>query len=516
MEAFINNYLAKFHTEYIIRQVLLIIAVYFAGYFFQWLLDLRGDMILRHILAFPFGLSLYVIIGYILLVFDLGFSRRHIFLAFLMTGLMLCILSKNNPIKRLKKKGAEEKSPKERKIFFIAIAALLLLSIISTVGIISVSLSNDSMYYFNLYSKAIVRYGCLKREYNVFLTDVGLGAAVIGSLSHLFGFGESFGIFTFFNLNFIAYFFYCCYRVVYLCKADKKIALIAAMAGSLSLATAMPFFIASRWVMANMYFMEYMFIALSLAYRLIVNDKSEPKADKSFLLLYIFIICLSMLRMEGIIIVIFLLLSISILQKKSRDFALFCLLPLTLLHIVYDYKVLESLGIIAPYTFLTREKAMIQALALLMTFIYLLFIKGRIGFLDKNLGKLMTLGLLAINLLLLIYDRELFINNLKVFLINLFTRAGWGPFPLFVGGITVLLLICSILDKSAFRLDYFTLLTLGYVLLTFAVSFARGNNLQEGAGDSGNRVLLQVLPLMVFTLYVKVCEALGLKDKDGR
>lgn len=43
-------------------------------------------------------------------------------------------------------------------------------------------------------------------------------------------------------------------------------------------------------------------------------------------------------------------------------------------------------------------------------------------------------------------------------------------------------------------------LTVGFLLIVIAASFGRGDVLYENVGDSGNRVLLQIVPLVVITL----------------
>nr|MCR5672746.1 hypothetical protein [Lachnospiraceae bacterium] len=54
-------------------------------------------------------------------------------------------------------------------------------------------------------------------------------------------------------------------------------------------------------------------------------------------------------------------------------------------------------------------------------------------------------------------------------------------------------------------------LVIGYILIVFAVSYGRGDSLTEYLGDSGNRVLLQVVPLIVMTfagLFTKLSQIL--------
>ena len=49
----------------------------------------------------------------------------------------------------------------------------------------------------------------------------------------------------------------------------------------------------------------------------------------------------------------------------------------------------------------------------------------------------------------------------------------------------------------------------GYFLYALAVSFMREGGLQAGPGDSGNRVLMQALPLLLFAGIVHVLQRFG-------
>ena len=78
--------------------------------------------------------------------------------------------------------------------------------------------------------------------------------------------------------------------------------------------------------------------------------------------------------------------------------------------------------------------------------------------------------------------------------------------PYFVIGIIVLLLAEYLIRRikgerwPAVDNAYNITLTVGFLLIVIAASFGRGDVLYENVGDSGNRVLLQITPLVVMTL----------------
>jgi hypothetical protein len=108
-------------------------------------------------------------------------------------------------------------------------------------------------------------------------------------------------------------------------------------------------------------------------------------------------------------------------------------------------------------------------------------------------------------MLLLVASPSHYIGNLAAFRANLFRQSGWGMLPYFVIAMTALLAAETVIlrrSKSAVEdtSDKFNItLTVGFILIVLAASFGRGDVLAEEVGDSGNRVMLQVVPLVVMT-----------------
>ena len=129
------------------------------------------------------------------------------------------------------------------------------------------------------------------------------------------------------------------------------------------------------------------------------------------------------------------------------------------------------------------------------------------------------LALLLGNAVLFVYKRDLYIGNLKAFYANLFRQSGWGMLPYFVITLTVMLVIeyMLIYKKTGRGIDaandFNITLLAGFVLMTIAASFGRGDVLAEAVGDSGNRVLLQIVPLVVLT-YAEL--TIGLPERSQK
>lgn len=500
MKEWITAYLTQFTGRFFLNQLLVILAVFLVGLFF--VVCIRGGIkdLWTLLMAYPVGIAVYVLAGFLLLVTGLPFRTWTVLLFLLLAAVLLYIFKK--PFQSLESELTlwrleTKEQPKRRFLPWILATVVLLASVLAVSGLLLVSVSNDSMYYYSLYSRAIVSYGRYRREFNVFLTDVGQGAALIGTFPYLFGFNETFGIQQFFNINFLCGFTYAVYEQAK--TFGQKKAITTALLSLLVLLTAMPFLVVSKWAMANVYFMEYLFLCGYLAFRF--RPKEERCEEGLVFVLGILIAMLSTLRMEGGIFVIFVVLCISTLRYRNRDLALYFLLPSACLQLLYDIRIFIMMDINAPYKFLTEKKAIVQLVGMLAVLLYLLFIRGRyFKKLQTHMEIVIIAGLLLINAGLCVLDFSIYYGNLKAFSANLFNQSGWGLFPAFV--IAMLLL----LPKKGISFGYHDLLWTGYLLITLAVCWARDGILREGVGDSGNRVLLQIVPLIVFALTLRAVE----------
>ena len=199
-QEWLADFLGKFRTGYFIAQSLTVFVLFLLGLCFIMLIKRRLDSLVHVLLAYPAGLSLYVLSGVILLVIKQKFTAVNlvitVFILMLAGYIAASVVS-----------GSYSGFAPVKPSFLIPVLfAAILISLIACSGIFPVSLWNDSMYPYSLYPRAIVRYGYLKRKFNVFLTDVGLGSAVTGTLPWVFGFNETFGIQAALNLDFLIFF----------------------------------------------------------------------------------------------------------------------------------------------------------------------------------------------------------------------------------------------------------------------------------------------------------------------
>ncbi|MBQ8970326.1 MAG: hypothetical protein IJ073_03320, partial [Lachnospiraceae bacterium] len=273
------------------------------------------------------------------------------------------------------------------------------------------------------------------------------------------------------------------------------------------------------------------------------NGPEGGRNVSGILVLSVLTVMLSTLRMEGMVFTLFLVFAYSLLPGANTEMkaesktaiktnsvcsrlANQILLPCLVLHGLYFYRIFVQMEIIAAYTFLSKGKAVLELAAMVLLFVFLISkvkitkmenveftgknrdladtIRKMIGYLRDREMEVVLIMLTLVNFILLLMDRSLYFENLKAFGRNLFHRSGWGVFPFVVCGVILLIALCLVLDRKKYTLSYMDFLVLGYLLITLAVSFARGDPMQESFGDSGNRVLMQIAPLLTYAL----CERL--------
>ena len=475
--------------DFFIRQLITVIILFSLGYVINYIVtwnknDERTQLV-RVILSFPVGLSVFTVSGLSMLIFNIDYNSLNIIFGVITLLLILLMIYRPKWNHFLSKKT----------VIFLGIGTVL--AIIAVSGIISVGFSNDSMYYYSAYPHEIVRYGRLWHKFDTFLTDVGQGTAVINTLPFLFGFNESFGIHNYFNISFICFFFYAVYDEASLYYEIKKSLIFAAISTGF-LVTSMPFVIISKLVIANVYFMETLFIVLYLNYRF-KNDENGFVFIRALLLLMV-----SFIRIEGALFAGFAMLTY-IMQNdyKKRDVA-YETIPVIILQAMYFIRIYLLIDeIYAPYTFMNKGKAIVVVLFNVAVLIYGFVLPAFSDKLKKYLSPVTVTftALILVNALLFIYDYSLFLVNVKALMSNLLLNSGWGFFA------AVIVVVIAIVPKVRISDCYFDYFFIGFLLVSFAACFARGDDLRIDLFDSGNRVLLQIVPFVVYAFTFRFIKA---------
>lgn len=507
----IDAFLQEYKGMFFISQVMVTLFLTLLGFVFVNILGKRDkektkvDFLMDLSLAFPVGLSIFIIVSYITLVVGIPYKN------YVLGPMLVLILGVGIYIwvKRKALKGLLD----IKKFAAVCIMMLVILVLFAVSGLMKISISNDSLYYFWQYPRAICHYGGLRDQFDNFMTDTGLGAAIIGTLPFLFGFGETFGIQEFFHMSFLVYFGVV---IINSCREDYKLddkkSYVISGLSVLLLMTCTSSYILAHWAMSNMFFMEYFFIGLSLAYRF---TKQSFEEDASIWILGILIFACSSIRMEGGIFILFLLFTASMLNMTKRNI-LIITLPVVILQSAFELKIFITYVIDNPYIFLTKEKALLQFIVYMALIGYCVLIRDRLSKkLSDLLPMVLMLALLGVNGGLCISNSTIYISNLKAFFGNLTGQSGWGILPYVGFGAFVIILIWELIinskkrrsGKNLFDINkhvgaYWLYCGISFLLITLAVAFARGDALNVNTGDSGNRVLLQITPIVIVTFVL--------------
>lgn len=479
---------------YYLKQVLVILLLYMVGFTFVCLVGKKIPFIWKCLLAYPLGLSLWGLVSFFLLILNIPYRLEVVGAIFILifSGALLWFFKSPGGITLF--------SGRKRLLYLLVFSMVVFGAMLATSDILSVSISNDSVYYYSVYSQIIAENGKYLASYDVFLTDAGQMTAIINCLPYFFGFDHSFGIQQFLNLNFLVLFFTAVYEMARK-KMELRSSVITGIMATAFLAMATPFLVMSEWVLANVYFMDFMFLIFYLGYRF---GQEEKKESAYLVIMGILTAMLSMMRMEGGIMACLLILCISCQNYRNKELLTVFVLPVGIMQLVYYIKIFAILGVKPLYSFLDIKKAAVMMALLLCVGIYIGWFRGkRLRKIQEYMELVILLGLVLANIGLFGLNTQRYMTNLKCFGENIILQNGWGYFGFFV------LILLLILPWKHRKIQYPDLFWMGYILFTLAVSWARGATLRVGIGDSGNRVMMQIIPFVVFALAVRIIDLLA-------
>lgn len=492
-----KNIIGDLGTLYMLRQILTILGLFTAGLILLRLIRKKPDPGWEILLSFPLGLSVYSVLGFFLLLCGIRFNALSVIIAWIV--LIAGVIIYGLKCKNTEKKEAE-KAPvlKEAGVLAAAYIGAALIAVVASSGLLTQYVTNDSVYYYSMYPSILVHDGFISLSLDRFLTDVGQTTAIVQCLPFLFGFDESFGLQHFMNFNFILIFFTALYESFRDRFKNKALLYALSVAGTLLLVSFEPFIVLSKWVLSNVYFMEFFFLVFYLS---IKADREEVTGAKLYFPIFFLTAFLAMSRMEGGVLVFVLAVTVSVLKLEDKDLFICFALPLALTELWYYGMLYLKVGVDPLYSFLDIKTALLMTGMIAALVVYIIFIRKRLPL--KAVPFLLTGGLVIANLGLLFINRERYITNLKAFILNIRQGNGWGIFiMMFV--IYGILLIYGLYKHAAKGIPVSLFLPAVFALTVILVCFARGGVLAVRTSDSGNRVLMEMVPLVIYSVYAGI------------
>jgi len=492
----------------LIRQALVIVFFCVLGYVFIWATGSELKKGMRAILSFPVGLSFFCVGVYSMLVVKIRISPPRLVFVLFFAFISVCLLSSflRGRLHFGRKPDLEDFDIRFFSVFVLIAAAVALFC---CSGILSVSLDNDSYYYYSTYPQILIKEGDLKYEFDVLLTDSGIMTVVINTIPYLFGFLNTFGIQHFLNIDFLLLFCAALFfeisdtglsrepGVLENIRKNRKEAVLS-LAVTVFLATSPAYITTAKWIMAGDYFMVFFFLLMYLGYRETQEGQEIP------FVLMMFTVMTAMMRQEGPIMAAFLIVCLSMLDYSNKKLATIYMLPLIIAAGYYYLRVFIFLRVYPLYAFLTKQKALLIMGGLILLLVYISFIRRRwFSRLEERMTILIPAALIVLNVLMLVKNHGRYLENLYAFFMNIRLRNGWGYFGYFFFVFLVLSLAAAMIKKDM-RLSFFDVIMVGYILLAVCAAWGRGDYLRIGTGDSGNRVMLTAVPLITFSISIRL------------
>lgn len=453
-----------------LRQILIGIALYVYGYIFVEQIS-EGCIKYVPILALPTGLMCWSMASLLIVVIGIPYTLVWT-IAILLIFLLAIVLWKRTKMNW----------QKFAKTLCIAISV----ANIASTGVFLLVYTSDSAYYIMKYGEILAIEGKITDNVGYWLTWTGIMNAFWGSLVKFCGVYSLATIHHMLVVSFLLGMVILVYKLFDVEQEKKKrVLLTVAVVGMLIITPA--FFLLGHWQMQNTYYMIYMCLYILLCYHLPKTGLAERKG--LYWILGFMTIMLGMMRIESVVLICMLLICISTLQIDKKELLGSMLLPLGMALVLYWIRVYLVMGTIMT-GMMTKMVALIMVLAWLATFIYIVFCRKRFEkHLKEHMSTFILLMLLLLNVVLAVVKWEVFQHNISVTLSNI-ANASWGYFPWLV------LIGVIVVVQAGMQMNFFDLIWIGYILCNFAIGMGRTGKFRLGEGDSVNRILLSVVPII--------------------
>lgn len=487
------------------KQLLALILLFAAGFLF--LLAVRTHLPMRWtvLFAFPVGACLWAFVSLILLLTGIFYTFG---ITIALIAVMLIIAWSIRLFTRKQKFAPEQFFCRE------ATPVLLLLfgfACLASSGFIYKFVSYDSYFYFTNYGHTLTLVGNFKDivgDNSFTLTNISQFLPLLNSYTAFWGLDQCFQVQAFLTANVVVCFFFGLYE--YTSRIANKKALLYSVLFTLFLLSSTSFITISTWVLANMYCMAYIFLLFIASFLVSHLDYGKREA---ILLISISLTALTLLRKDGIIFAAFFLVCFCSKELFSRKQLTLMFLPAVIAEcwwLYYVRIVLNPEVSQGTYSSIANNKNIFFVICVIIGgYLYVFVGHSILKWMENHTPFLTEYGILFIGMFFLLYlsfvkKADIIIDNVDFVIRNMFRYpSSWGISALFFGVILVFALV------REFRLDYLHFFWSGYAFLNL-VSYCIVDNKSFWVNwdDSYNRVLLQIVPVFVFIMAVKVANLL--------
>ena len=471
-------------------QILFLFGLYGFGVYFGLLFKRELPCILIGLTGYLWGALFWVIGGMFLQVLRIPYTPFSMTAFFVFMGIVFSILHSRNKTWDLSRRELTI-------LLLIAFGFFLALLLVSYFNLSVVS--TDSIIY--ILTGRRIAYEGLSREVIGALLMRGVYLPQLQAASVFLGDGYLYVAQPGFGFTFAVLFYYISHRIIGHLLSDKRLVVALTLLSSLVLFSTYFIIFQIFYIHNNLISAVYLFLAVSAFWLTTVEGK------KSWMVVGVLaLLGFSLARVEApAFALIFLILMISVGQIPYR-IRLISILPfLTILFLWYVYLLL---GMGDPTRILNLKRSLAIIGSLVASGVLVVFSEHKLikRFVLPHLPKIM-LGFFVLALIYVAYQKPEYMKiSVWSSIKNLFEEGGWG----IVWIIFPFLIVISMAGPKIVQGELFFYGISSFLFLLLELSYFR-NPYRVGWGDSANRMLTHILPIII--LYVLMKFAGGLTGK---
>ena len=499
-QSFYNDFVNGSVLWYQLRQALSILLLSAVGYLLLRCIQKKIPEMWLYLFAFPVGACLWVFCSFVILLLGIPYKLLSTLLFMTLILVFVTIIQR-----RLKQNFTPSQFHLSAAFIFIG------LSLLVSTGFTYVFLAADSFYYFTNYGYSLSllgNYASFAGENSYNLNSIGQFLPLLCSYTSFWGIDQIYQIQAFLGLNLTICFAWGIFEIL-APKTSIKSAVLYSLTFTGILLTSASYLIISGWVLANMYCMVFLFFVMFLGYW-----KDEKTGFDTQFLISVCLLALTLLRKDGIIFACFMLICIAGQNVYKRKNLIFMLLPsvfMELWWLGYVRLVLDAKSTVGAVVNSVANKTNVIMILLIIvaTLLYIgLIQKHIIQKLPISEYSLLIIGLICLTGLVELLKTNVILNNFDVLVSNIFEYpSSWGLSGFFF----VILLSLTFIKKSELT-KYYHFIWIGYFLLNIS-SYSMAKNSWVNWDDSFNRVVLQIVPILLFAAALSISKLFYSENK---
>ena len=472
--------------SYWIHNLIGTIILFSIGYVILLACIYKDNSLFRLIIAFPFGISVWTIISIFLLLFHLKYT--------FINSIICCVALVTTLVYFFKDKISVF-NPKEIVIhYLIAIVMCLIMSI----GILPIINSFDSYLFIYDYGNLIYNNNSL--DYSHVGSMMGVTSVVPALMVSYLRFIGAESLLVFHGMlviSAIGCLIFCLFKDVQPIYGNTKA--IEALLFVLLLLLFVPAILKLELQINSL---SYFMVFVTILILLVLHDDifvGSVQADIVYSMLFF---TLTFLRIEGAVVSAFIAFCIGEKVRNRKRVALITI-PTIFFQGLYLAEIVADsrFQLLKPRDFyLSKSASFVIALSLLFVFVFIIIYNTRVAtIMLSKMKEICCVFPMIICIGTGIVFPDKFISNIKVVFANLSSEL-WSYFPYII----IIMLVLAVSYRK--QIEWIDCFIIGYILLYFGVSMGREELLRIGWGDSYNRMLCAIVPLVIYTMVLKLID----------